>query len=987
MGVVSRFAIFSASVSAIVLAVPAGAQIKSFDIPAQAAETAIGSFGRQAGIQIIASRRVTRGKQANEVHGDLPVPAALDQLLSGTGLFAKQTGPQSYVVHAAANGATAAKPTSSVGQEVLQPLGQGPAQATSEHLEAQSADADAPNEVIVTGLRASLRSATAIKRNATQVVDSIVAEDVGKFPDNTVSDALQRVSGIQVSRSAGEVGTVLVRGLPDIETLINGREIFTGTGRGVALQDIPAELIAGVDVYKTNTPEQIEGSVSGTIDIRLRRPFDFNGLQIAGSGRAIYSDQRRKWSYIGSGLISDRWITANGQEFGILIAASYNKRRYEDQTAFNFGFNPLSPPTNQTLIPDTVGGLVTIGDRTRPAFNVSLQWKPSPDLEFHADGLFTGYRQDYDVDFFVGLPKAGDVTVNSVESGSASSAETGNRPVAHTITTANNFTITSKQTFHQKTDGYQANGGLRYTPGNLIVTAEVTYNKSEVRSQAFIVDTAFVVPKIDYNFNAGRTPQINFNGYNIADGTKLNLFTLFDNRNTASSQQWATHSDVQYNFDSGLLKNFKIGARYARRTGSSGGTNGAGVPLGFVPITNYTGATTNAPNDIIGGKVGFDGFALADSGWIRKNIDVLRALAGRPAGDPAFDPAQVFSLAERVFAAYAQGSFGFDAGSMPVEGTIGVRAVNTATDLNAIQVTNGLTGTKLSPINGRRNQLDILPSLTLKIRPSETTVLRAVVGKAILRPQFASLNPAISQAETGATGNGAFFGTASGGNADLRDVKSTNIDLTAEWYFARAGSVTLAAFYKDLNGYIQSYSTRETLNASNGLPESFLVTRPRNTDNGKLKGIEASYQQFYDFLPGFLSGLGAQASFTLSDGKVDDPLNPGRTQKITPLSKYSYNLVAIYEKYGFSARLAYNWRGKYIDSYSAALAGGRIVVSPLKFLDFSASYALNNAITLTFDATNLLKETYHDSFGSSGFEPRDTRQYDRTFGGGVRVKF
>ncbi|WP_447407287.1 hypothetical protein, partial [Clostridium perfringens] len=73
---------------------------------------------------------------------------------------------------------------------------------------------------------------------------------------------------------------------------------------------------------------------------------------------------------------------------------------------------------NPTLIPDTVGGLVTDGDRTRQSVNVALQWRPSPNLEFYADGLYTGYRQDYDVDFFVGLPKAGDVTVNTVQDGS-----------------------------------------------------------------------------------------------------------------------------------------------------------------------------------------------------------------------------------------------------------------------------------------------------------------------------------------------------------------------------------------------------------------------------------------------------------------------------------------------------------------------------------------------------------------------------------------
>ncbi|HEU0066037.1 MAG TPA: TonB-dependent receptor [Sphingomonas sp.] len=853
---------------------------------------------------------------------------------------------------------------------------------------AQPADETSAEDVIVTGVRASLQGAQAIKRNSAQVVDSIVAEDIGKFPDNTVSDALQRVTGIQVSRGGGEVGTVLVRGLPDIATLINGREAFTGTGRGVALQDIPAELVAGVDVYKTNLPEQIEGSVSGTIDIRLRRPFDFDGLQIAGGARGVYSDKRDKWSYIGSGLISNRWTTAGGQEFGVLVAASYNKRKYRDQTAFNFGFNPLNPAAgNLTLIPDTVGGLVTDGDRARPSVNVALQWRPSPELEFYADGLFTGYRQDYDVDFFVGLPKAGDVTVNSTASGSATSSETGNRPVATSITTRNNFTITSKQTFRQKTDGYQGNFGTRWTPGNDVITAEFTYNKSTVRSQQYVVDTAFVVPRIDYNFNNNGTPSVNFNGYDITNGANLNLLTLFDNRNAADSAQYAVHADVQHNFDGGLLKNFKFGGRVAVRTGSSGGTSTGGYGIPFLPITPYPNSTTNAYDDILGGRVGVDGFALASSGFIRDNIATLRGLAGRPAGDPAFDPAQVFSLKERVFAFYGQTAFGFDAGSIPVEGTIGMRAVNTATDLNAIEVLTANGVTQLLPISRDRNTLDLLPSLTLKVRPADQFVLRGVVGKAVLRPQYASLNPAIATVETGTTGNQGFIGTQSGGNPNLRQVKSTNVDLSAEWYFSRTGSLTLAGFYKKLDGYIQSYSSPVNGVTSTGRTGQYLFTGPQNTSNGELKGLEAAYTQFYDFLPGPLSGFGLQASFTLSEGKVDDPNNPGQRQDITPVSRYSYNLVGIYEKYGFSARLAYNWRSKYTDSYSAAFAGGKIVAASIGFLDLSASYALNDNITLTVDATNLLNTTYHDNFGNTSYQPRDTRQYDRTFGGGVRFKF
>ena len=209
-----------------------------------------------------------------------------------------------------------------------------PAEATT--------DATIPStgeDIIVTGVRASLSSAQQRKQRSVQIVDSIVAEDIGKLPDNTVSDALQRVTGVQVTRGAGEAGTVLIRGLPNTATLLNGREAFTGTGRGVALQDIPAELLAGVDVYKSSTPDLVEGGVAGVIDVRLRRPFDFKGLEVAGSGRAVYSDQSKKWGYIGSGLIADRWDTSIG-EIGAMVGASYNRRKYRDDVGFNFISNP-----------------------------------------------------------------------------------------------------------------------------------------------------------------------------------------------------------------------------------------------------------------------------------------------------------------------------------------------------------------------------------------------------------------------------------------------------------------------------------------------------------------------------------------------------------------------------------------------------------------------------------------------------------------------
>jgi TonB-dependent receptor len=852
------------------------------------------------------------------------------------------------------------------------------------------------DEIVVTGIRGSLSSAQARKQEATAVTDSIVAEDIGKLPDNTVSDALQRVTGIQVQRGAGEAGTVLIRGLPNVTSYINGREIFTGTGRGVALQDIPAELVAGVDVYKTATPDLVEGGVAGRIDIRLRRPFDLKpGITVAGNIRALYSDKREAWSYIGSGLVSGRWETAGGQEFGLLLGASYNKRRYRDQTAFNFGFNPFNNAATggqDVLIPDTVGALVTDGDRTRPAFNASLQWKPTPELEIYADGLYTGYRNDYDVNFFVGLPKAGDVTSVTRQSDTVLIPSIGAaRPVASAVTTADNFTITSKQAFRQKTDGYQAATGIKWNPGSTQLSTEVTYNNSRVASTSYIVDANFVVPRIQYQFDVDGTPNIQAltasgGAYDLTNPANLNLFALFDQNNLATSEQWAWRWDVGHEFDSGVLKNFKFGFRTARRTGTSDGTGENRFGLSGA-ATSYPGFGVGGPTDILGGVVGVDGFALPSTEWIRENIDRLRAIAGRPPGVPAFAPTLHFDLVEKNYAFYGQTQFDFSDAGLPLELLIGARVVNNDTRLGATLVNNGV----VTPVSGKRNELNFLPSATFKFRAADDLILRLVAGESITAPEFAQLNPATNIAPLGATGNSSTFGAGSGGNPNLRSIKTQNLDGTVEWYFSRSGSLTLSAFYRKLDGYIQTYSAVEFFpTGAGGALQSYQVSRPRNTEEGSLKGVEVAYQQFFDFLPGALSGFGAQANFTYADGEVEAPPVAGQPtvmQRITPISKYSYNLVAMYEKYGFSARLAYNWRSKYVDSYANNVPGGLIEVAPVAFLDFSASYDVTPEITLSVDATNLLNETYHDSFGGYAVTPRDTRQYDRTFGAGVRFRF
>src|SRR4051794_24394597 len=187
-------------------------------------------------------------------------------------------------------------------------------------------------EIVVTGLRRSLQSARNIKRNSDQVVDAIVAEDIGKLPDITVSDTAARIPGVQVERSRGEAGRVLVRGFDNTyyTTTYDSREIFTAEARSVALQDFPSGAVAAIEAFKTSTANLVEPGIAGLVNVRSRRPFDFKGLEVNGSVWGLYPKQSRDFTPNGNFLISDRWRAGDEGEIGALLNFSYTQLHYRD---------------------------------------------------------------------------------------------------------------------------------------------------------------------------------------------------------------------------------------------------------------------------------------------------------------------------------------------------------------------------------------------------------------------------------------------------------------------------------------------------------------------------------------------------------------------------------------------------------------------------------------------------------------------------------
>lgn len=875
--------------------------------------------------------------------------------------------------------------------------------------EAQPASNDGPQDIIVTGIRESLSNAQNIKRNSDAIVDALVAEDIGKFPDNNASEAIARITGVQVTRYADEANGVLIRGLPNVQTTVQGREIFTADGRSVAIQDFPAQAVSRVDVFKAVTAQNLEGGIAGLIDVGLRRPFDFKGFQLAGAARGVYNTESRKLDPIGSLLVSDRWQTGIG-EIGALVNVSFTQTRYLNSVRYQ-GFQDNVPVLQQVLpasvgrdftFPQDIGLFYGRGNRQRPSVNGSLQWQPTDNLMIYADGLWQAYRNKNNNDFF-GLPIQASTTG-------------GNPPtIRNAVLTQDRTTLESfdmdlgivngptKEGGRGRTDTYQGALGARWEVGNAVFTTDLAYTNSIVDNTFFRFETQLANPlSIAVRLNADRSVDFTPSGVDFANAANYLMRGLYENRNRSTGDQWQWMGNMDLDTGSPLLPRFKFGLRYANRNANSvfgdrdarlaglrdsitavpGVSDGGIIDPGFhgddvQQFRSWFAPNSNILNDRFNDVRGYVRDAL-----VRGNASAGARLAWS-SERPALNPLNAFAAREQVFSGYAQVDYAFDIG-IPVDGVIGTRMVVTR---NRLSGTNSLPaaggGTQLVPITSSQQYVDVLPNISAQLHFTDRLKLRLSRTEALTRPGFNQINPTLTIQQGTIGGNISF--TGNGGNPDLQPIRSDNYDASLEYYFSRTGSISVAGFYREIEGFINSLP--QVVNVAPF--GDILVYRPSNSSSGKIKGIEAAATTFFDFLPGALRGLGAQANFTYIDGEQIVPAAAnfaGGRNTLPGVSKYSFNVIGLYELGPTSVRLAYNHRSANVDGFGAPGVFTTVYSGAVGRLDLSASYNLNDNITLTVDATNLLRTPYH-SYVKDPRYPRDVRWEASLLSAGIRFRF
>jgi len=933
--------------------------------------------------------------------------------------------------------------------------------------------------VTITGQRAALNSAQQLKKNSDEVVDSIVAEDIGKLPDKSITEVLQRIPGVTIDRTMSradpehfsvEGSGVSIRGLTWVRSELNGRDSFSSTGgRALNFEDVPPELMAGVDVYKNPSAEQIEGGISGLVNLRTALPFDIKGRRVSGNIEGTYSELKKgKADPSGSFLVSDRWQTGFG-EVGVLVnyASSQSATRTDA-----FQVEPYYPVANaepgRTVWLPKGAQWRTVGyDRKRQGTYGALQWKKDNTLRSHLTWFRSKYAMQWDENALFsaeGTPTNLRVSNGVYDANGAFVSGVITNPTDGAIEYANN---TRTATRDSSTTDIAWN--IEWKPAsNWTFTSDFQHVKATSDGFDSTVALGTLMPELNLDLT-GSLPRIIFNGAQAAAmSDPNNFFWAFSqehqDRSIATQKAWK--GDVKYDFDHPVLRDLRVGVRLTDRDGktinSNPNYNWVGIsqrwmmpwqinqlaylgdprfqgPTAVNEFKNFFNGDAQVPPIIFPAQsivAGYPGSYAQLHGF----HDILCAQAGntctpwKPAVFGEANPSGDNQQAEKTRAIYTQLRFAFDGLRFPVDGNLGVRYVKTEgksfgyTVFNPTFVippggTTGLAVPVVAPFAGRQdyenNYHNWLPTLNLRMKASDELQFRFAIGKGMARPDFdklqayTTLSQSVTSSTTG-TGAGQVTNVTSighvgeaVGNPMLRPTTSRNIDLTAEWYFARAGSFTLGLFDKRLKDVIISQNASYQLLDAGGRAIDFSVATPVNGARGSARGVEIAYQQYFDKLPGWWSGFGVQANYTHvksrrdlynpvfspwcsnQSGAANINLNlngcdtDGRTFGDLPLqylSRNAYNLALLYDKGPWSARLAWSWRSKSllgnnnngtngtngVDTNPASPTFGQNVVAwglPIWAddygqLDGGVSYKFNDHFRLDLQAQNLTDAKY-----------------------------
>ena len=881
----------------------------------------------------------------------------------------------------------------------------------AQEVQSSTATDELMEEILVVGTRASLKKARDIERDADVWKNVVVADDIGNFPDQNVAESLQRLPGLSIQRDEGEGRNVIVRGLSPAfnNVMINGVR-FGSSGSDantdfVSLDVVPSDLLNGIEVSKTSTPDMDGDAIAGTINLKTLSAFDRkeNSLNLRAEGS--YSERAEETSPKLSGDITRLFDTGAGEKtLGVALTGNWSERDIRlddlrvsrssgaDLRAFDLGGGSFYRP-------EEIDQRLEIGTRTRYGGTLSVEFKPDAGNKYYIN--VTGSRLDDE-----------DVRVQQEwETRRASGSEV---KVIGPNTGVFDDVDLEKQIFFQDTTSkvYSVSIGGENAFDTIEVGYQLDYSKNTFRNP--LGSRGRFRERDELVFYSGTDDDVIINaapgtadysrkksGVDITDPANFNFDNILVDDSRSEDEIYSAKIDVKWNFEiSGHTAYIKMGVKLRTRDKFTDKEQLDFNPQGFGFTETLADVGTFNPDN-----TDLNNFLLIPNLAATQDL-VNRARDTIFASGEQFNASIIdddFEIEEDISAAYIMGQIDFSERFSIIAGarlektkldSIGtmVETLRSCDDPACATTTNTEIGQGV--VTESSEYTDVLPSINFRYEPVDNLILRLALTKAVKRPAFDENRPNIAIL-TEEQDDGTFTRGLDGGNPNLKTLRADrSIDFLVSWYPTEDIAISGGAFYKEIKDFIVEASLVGDGVALSGFPigngsinggfdsvETFF-----NGPEATLEGVEFSYFQNFQSIPGVFVSL--NMTWTDSESRLPD-IRPGEVLPLPDQPDFISNFSVGYEDDALTLRVSGNYVGDRLETVSTDRALDEIRQSRLS-VDLGARYRVNETYEVYFDAININEAKDVRVFRNGDNAPNlfeRVEDYGKTFQLGVRASF
>lgn len=815
--------------------------------------------------------------------------------------------------------------------------------------------------VTITPIRDSQAESLARQRAATNVVNIVASDAIGRFPDQNAAAALGRLPAVAVQRDQGQERFIQVRGAPQSWTTVafDGMNVIGAEERVFRFDSVPAVVVGSLEVNKNLTPDMPAESLAGRINILTVSPFDRDGVSVqadVGHGTMELGGGTQRQGSVRLSYATDK--------IGGMIAASHYKRHQQTDNR-EFDYDRAGAPTLLDIRNYRV-------ERENNALSGAVEFRPSEDHKLFLRALYGEFVDDEQRDQYRFRLDSRGVTGTRGPTGGT----LANVPVQGYLQYGNyrNATWTNTAGGDHAVDAWDVDWRVNYT-----WTDASAYLPVILRNQ--VLPTAFY--GLTYDLSDPRFPRVALRSSRGQDLSALDLRAfqldlLLPLTYKAETDAWTYRLDVTR--DVTLFDNpTKVRAGLQLDDRNAWG-NTFSLPASLPTLS------------LLGPRVGFDwnpgqfvtadpwqtdfplGFSInyVDNIGLRRHLDSFLGrleAAGLYDGRPS--PSSRYTVTERILAGYGMATI--ESGALDINAGVRVETVDIGSD-GFLTTAAGV----VQPVSVSRTYADVFPSLHLTYDVTDELVLRGGFTSGISRPDFGDQRVSVSINDTSRL--------VEGGNPYVRPETAYGVDASLEWYLSGAGLLSASGYIRRIDDVLFTDTAAVTDDRFDGQGfdrTGYAYNTMRNGSDGELMGIEFAYLQQWDFLPDPLDGFGFQGNLAFVDGEFTTP--GGRTARFPGTSGTIVNASVFFEKFGLSLRLSYQWRDDWMDSV-AATSRDDTFWAATEAVDFSARYALTDLLTLYFDANNLTDELGIRYRGTPD-KPIEVEGFGSRYMAGLRVNY